>query len=74
MRDEAGDKVGDEAGGEVGDDVGGDVGDDVEGDVRGECVGSNYDSLIVRTVAFPSKLPIGLGGHGPLRIQCPMST
>ena len=38
--------------------------------------GSNYDSLIVRTVAFPVQLSSLLDsrGHGPLRIQCPMST
>ena len=36
--------------------------------------GSNYDSLFVRTVAFPVQVAYwNQRGHSPLRIQCPMS-
>ena len=36
--------------------------------------GSNYDSLFVRTVAFPVQVAYwNQRGHSPLWIQCPMS-
>ena len=38
--------------------------------------GSNYDSLFVRTVAFPVQFSrlLDQRGHSPPQVQCPMST